>query len=50
MYNDEYFPQEGGGPRVVVSTATFHALEIRVRFQVSVAVWKKQKCFFPIHS
>ena len=35
----------GGGPRVVVSSATFHA---RVRFPVS-AVWKKQKYFFPIH-
>ena len=35
----------GGGPRVVVSTAAFHA---RVRFPVS-AVWKKQKCFFPNH-
>ena len=32
---------EGGGPRVVVSTAAFHA---RVRFPVS-AVWKKQKMF-----
>ena len=36
---------KGGGPRVVVSTAAFHA---GVRFPVS-AVWKKQKCFFPIH-
>ena len=35
----------GGGPRVVVSTAAFHA---RVRGSVS-AVSKKQKCFFPIH-
>ena len=33
------------GPRVVVSTAAFHA---RVRGSDS-AVWKKQKCFFPIH-
>ena len=38
-------PRLGGGPRVVVSTAAFQA---RVRFPVS-AVWKKQKCFFPIH-
>ena len=37
----------GGGPRVVVSTAAFHA-EFGVRFPVS-ADWKKQKCFFPIH-
>ena len=34
---------QGGGPRVVVSTAAFHA---RVRFPVS-AVWKKQKMFLP---
>ena len=33
----------GGGPRVVVSTAAFHA---RVRGSVS-AVWKKQKMFLP---
>ena len=33
----------GRGPRVVVSTAAFHA---RVRFPVS-AVWKKQKMFLP---
>ena len=33
----------GGGPRVVVSTAAFHA---RVRFPV-LAVWKKQKMFLP---
>ena len=37
----------GGGPRVVVSTAAFTP-EFGVRFPVS-AVWKKQKCFFPIH-
>ena len=37
----------GGGPRVVVSTAAFHA---RVRGSVpGLAVWKKQKCFFPNH-
>ena len=35
----------GEGPRVVVSTAAFHA-RVRVRFPVS-AVWKKQKMFFP---
>ena len=35
---------QGGGPRVVVSTAAFH--EFRVRFPVS-AVWKKQKMFLP---
>ena len=37
----------GGGPRVVVSTAAFHA-----RFRGSIpglGVWKKQNCFFPIH-
>ena len=34
---------EGGGPRVVVSTAAFHA---RVWFPV-LAVWKKQKMFLP---
>ena len=34
---------KGGGPRVVVSTAAFHA---RVRFPVS-AVSKKQKMFLP---
>ena len=39
--------QLGGGPRVVVSTAAFHA-RVRGRFPVS-AVWKKQKCSFPIH-
>ena len=32
----------GGGPRVVVSTATFHG----ARFPVA-AVWKKQKMFLP---
>ena len=36
----------GGDPRVVVSTAAFH--EFGVRFPIS-AVWKNQKCFFPIH-
>ena len=37
----------GGGPRVVVSTAAFPA---RVRGSVpGLGVWKKQKCFFPIH-
>ena len=35
----------GRGPRVVVSTAAFHA-EFVVRFPVS-AVWKKQKMFLP---
>ena len=35
----------GGGPKVVVSTAAFHA---RVWFPVS-AVCKKQKCFFLIN-
>ena len=44
-YIDIYVDKLGGGPRVVVSTAAFHA---RVRFPVS-AVWKEQKCFFPIH-
>ena len=38
----------GGGPRVVVSTAAFHA-----RVQGSVpglgGVKKTKKCFFPIH-
>ena len=38
---------QGGSPGVVVSTAAFHA-SFQVRFPVS-AVWKKQKCFFPIH-
>ena len=37
----------GGGPKVVVSTAAFH--EFGVCLSVS-AVWKKQTCFFPIHS
>ena len=32
----------GGGPRVVVSTAAFHA-----RGRGSVPVWKKQKMFLP---
>ena len=37
----------GGGPRVVVSTAAFHA---RVRGSVpGLGGLKKQKCFFPIH-
>ena len=36
----------GGGPRVVVSTAAFHAPEFGVRFPVS-AVVKKQKMFLP---
>ena len=43
---DEFWYLLGGGPRVVVSTAAFH--EFVVRFPVS-AVWKKQRCFFPIH-
>ena len=38
----------GGGPRIVFSTAAFHA---RARGSLPVsAVCKKQKCFFPIHS
>ena len=37
----------GGGPRVVVSTAAFHA---RVRGLVpGLDGLKEQKCFFPIH-
>ena len=42
-----HFPGSAPGPlTIVVSTST---LEFGVRFPVS-AVWKKQKCFFPIHS
>ena len=37
---------EGGGPRVVVSTAAFHA---RVPGSVPGLGGLKQKCFFPIH-
>ena len=48
MFPGELFTAvQGGGPRVVVSTAAFH--EFGVRFPVS-AVWKKPKCSFPIHS
>ena len=37
----------GGGPRVVVSTAAFHA---RVRGSVpGLGGFKETKCFFPIH-
>ena len=37
----------GGGPRVVVSTAAFHA---RVRGSVpGLGGLKETKCFFPIH-
>ena len=45
---DALVPITGGGPRVVVNTAAFHA---RVRFSVpGLGGWKKQKkCFFPIH-
>ena len=40
-----YMLLRGGGPRVVVSTAAFHA---RVRGSVPVsAVWKKQNMFLP---
>ena len=43
-----YPPNEvGGGPRVVVSTAAFHA---RVRGSVpGLGGLKETKCFFPIH-
>ena len=37
---------QGGGPRVVVSTAIAFTPEFGVRFPVS-AVWRKQKMFFP---
>ena len=45
---DEFINLLGGGSRVVVSTAAFHA---RVRLFVSRSrrFEKKQKCFFPIH-
>ena len=39
--------KQGGGPRVVVSTAAFHA---RVRGSVpGLGGLKETKCFFPIH-
>ena len=41
------YPKKGGGPRVVVSTAAFHA---RVRGSVpGLGGLKETKCFFPIH-
>ena len=44
---DEFVNLLGGGPRVVVSTAAFHA---SVRLFVSRRFEKKQqKCFFLIH-
>ena len=45
---DEFVNLLGGGSRVVVSTAAFHA---RVRLLVSRSrrFEKKQKCSFPIH-
>ena len=45
---DEFVNLLGGGSRVVVSTAAFHA---RVRLFVPGlgGLEKKQKCFFPIH-
>ena len=42
-----YIDKQGGGPRVVVSTAAFHA---RARGSVpGLGGLKETKCFFPIH-
>ena len=47
LKTDRIVSEVGGGPRVVVSTAAFHA---RVRGSVpGLGGLKKQNCFFPIH-
>ena len=45
---DEFVNLLGGGARVVVSTASFHA-SARLLVSRSRRFEKKQKCFFPIH-